>query len=130
MSESGQTRSYGGVGLMSGLPSEAEVDPRSCDVAKVPKPAVSRCSNECTEGPLLDHLVGAREHRCRQVEAERLSGLEVEHRLVFRRRLHRQVGGLFALEDAVDVVGGTSVLIDEIRPIGEQAAGGDEKRSE
>ena len=39
--------------------------------------------------------------------------------------LHRQVGGLLALEDAVDVAGRTPVLVDEIGSIGDQAAGRD-----
>ena len=51
---------------------------------------------------LFDQLVGAREHRLRHIEAERLGGLEVEHRLVPGRRLHRQVGRLLPLEDAVE----------------------------
>ena len=34
------------------------------------------------------------------VEAERLGGLEVDHQLELGRLLHRQVGGLLALEDA------------------------------
>jgi hypothetical protein len=37
----------------------------------------------------LDHLIGAGKYRCRHSEAERLSGLEVEHSFVFGRRLHR-----------------------------------------
>ena len=45
---------------------------------------------------------------------------------ILGRRLHRQVGRLLALEDAVDVAGGAAVLVDPIRPIGDQAAGGDE----
>ena len=61
------------------------------------------------------------------VEAERLGGLEVDHQLVLGRRLHRQVGRLLALEDAVDVAGRAPVLVDQIRPIGDQAAGGDER---
>ena len=39
------------------------------------------------------------------VEAERLGSLEVDDQLVLGRRLHRQVGWLLALEDAVDVAG-------------------------
>ena len=68
--------------------------------------------------------------RRRHVEAERLGGLEVEHRLVLGRRLHRQVGRLLALEDAIDVAGRAPVLVDVIRPIGDQAAGGDEEAFE
>ena len=63
------------------------------------------------------------------VEAERLGGLEVDDQLELGRRLHRQVGRLLALEDAVDVAGRAPVLVDKIRPIGDQAAGGDEERS-
>jgi hypothetical protein len=37
------------------------------------------------------------------IEPESLRGLQVEHQLVFGRRLHRKVGGLLTLEDAVDV---------------------------
>jgi hypothetical protein len=37
----------------------------------------------------LDHLVGARQQRDRRVEAQRLSGLQIDHQLVFVRKLHR-----------------------------------------
>ena len=63
----------------------------------------------------------------RHGEAERLGGLEVDHQLVLGRRLHRQVGRLLALEDAIDVAGRAPVLVDQIGPIGDQAAGGDEE---
>src|SRR5215831_3941157 len=46
----------------------------------------------------LDHLVGAGQHAGRQLETERLSGLEVNHKLVFGRRLHWKVGRVLALE--------------------------------
>jgi len=48
---------------------------------------------------------------------------EVDHQLELRRRLHRQVGGLLAIEDAVDIAGGAPVLVDQIRPIGEANRG-------
>ena len=78
------------------------------------------------ESGLFDHLVGAREHRCRHVEAERFGGLHVDHQLVLGRRLHGQVGWLLALEDAIDVNGRATVMVVLIRPVGDQAAGGDE----
>src|SRR6476469_1329749 len=45
----------------------------------------------------------------------------------FGRRLHRQVGRLLALEDAIDVACRTAVLISCVRPIGDQTAGNDEE---
>ena len=73
------------------------------DVRFVPIADISR---------LFDHLVGAGEHAGGIVEAERLGGLEVDHQLVLGRRLHRQVGRLLALEDAIDVAGRAAVLVD------------------
>ena len=61
----------------------------------------------------------------RHVEAERLGGLEVDDQLELGRRLHRQVGRLLALEDAIDIAGRAPVLVDQVRPVGNQAAGGD-----
>ena len=56
-----------------------------------------------------------------------LAVLRLIDQLVLGRRLHRQVGGLLALEDAVDVAGRAPVLVDPIRPVGDQAAAGDEE---
>ena len=77
-------------------------------------------------GHSFDYLVGAGEHRCRNCESQRLSRLEVDDKLILRRRLHRHVCGLFAFEDAIDVTGRLPPHVDAIGPIGEQAAGGDE----
>ena len=63
---------------------------------------------------LFDHLVGACQHRRRHVKTERFGGLEIDHRFVLGRRLHRQVGRLLALEDAIDIVGRAAVLIDQV----------------
>jgi hypothetical protein len=42
---------------------------------------------------LLYDLISPREERGRHIEPEGLRGLQVDHQLVFRRRLHREVGG-------------------------------------
>jgi hypothetical protein len=36
-------------------------------------------------------------------EPKRLRRLEIDHQLIFRRRLHGQISRLFALEDAIDI---------------------------
>ena len=75
---------------------------------------------------LFDHRIGANEHRCGYVEAERLGGLEVDDQLVLGRRLHRQVGRLLTLKNAIDITSRAPVLIDGIGAVGDQATDGDE----
>src|SRR5271167_1380183 len=70
---------------------------------------------------LFDHLVRAGENGCRHVETELLRGPEVDHQLVLGWRLHWQIGGLLALEDAIDVTGRAPVLVDRIRPVRDEA---------
>src|SRR5262245_226315 len=67
----------------------------------------------------LDYLVGAIEHGRRHGEAKCPGGLEIDHQLVFGRRLHRKVCRLLALEDAINVSSRPPVLVDKIRPIGD-----------
>jgi hypothetical protein len=77
----------------------------------------------------FDHLVGTGEYGRRHRQAERFSGLEVDDQLVLGRRLHRQVGRLLGLEDAVDIAGRAAVLVDQVRPVGDEATGWDKKRA-
>ena len=62
-------------------------------------------------GSLFDHLVGAILHGLRDVNAKRLRGLEVEEQLDFACLLHRQVGGLLALENTANVPASEAVEI-------------------
>src|SRR5262245_48024600 len=75
--------------------------------------------------PLFDNFVGDLLQMHRHVEAERLGGLEVDDKLIFRWRLHRHIGWLLALENAVDVACRTPEHVDPIRSVGEQPASGD-----
>ena len=70
---------------------------------------------------LFDYFVGAGEQRRRYVEAKRLRGLEVNHQLVLGGSLHRQVRRFLPLEDAVDVSGCLSELVNDIGPVRDQA---------
>src|SRR5262245_5599093 len=74
----------------------------------------------------FDHLVGGGEHSGRDFEPKLFSGLEVDHGLVFGRRLHGQVSRLLALEDAINVPSRTPMLINRISTIRDQATGADE----
>jgi hypothetical protein len=73
-------------------------------------------------GSLLDHLIGATLHGLWHGNAERLGGLEVDRKLEFGRRLHRQVSRFLALEDAVDIAGGTPKPVPKISSIRDQTA--------
>src|SRR5262245_57070581 len=55
-----------------------------------PIPLITKSSHLMSTASLLDHLVGAGEQRVGHVEAERLCGLEIDHRLVLVWRLNRQ----------------------------------------
>src|SRR5271166_4004399 len=70
----------------------------------------------------LDNLVGAREQRRRQLDSERLSGLEVDDKLIFGRLLHWQFRWLSAPQNAVYVGSGTEVLLTDIVGIGHKTA--------
>src|SRR3954471_22337186 len=73
----------------------------------------------------LDHLVGGREQRRRQRDAQRPRGLEIDRHLEFARKRNGQVARLFTLEDAGDIDSGLTVRVWKARPVTHQPAGGD-----
>ena len=70
----------------------------------------------------LDHLVGEREQPVRNLEAERLRGLEVDGQFELRGLYDRQVGGLFTLENATRVKSDLSVLLYQARSVTDEPA--------
>src|SRR5262245_16219304 len=71
---------------------------------------------------LLDNLVGSREHRRWDRQAEGLGGLEIDHQLERCRLLNREVGGLGAFEDLVDVISRAAKHVRKTGRVGYQAA--------
>ena len=76
-----------------------------------------------TPAQSFDDLVDAQQERFRDREAERLRGLEVDDQLELARLLHRQVGGLRALQDPVHVGGAAPKQVGQARAVGHEAAG-------
>src|SRR5262249_2959061 len=74
--------------------------PKRCLSFEAPGLSLARSGSSAYS---LDRLVGAPEERQRDCEAERLGGLEVQDQLDLGRLLHRQVGGLLALENPAGV---------------------------
>src|SRR5215472_6385678 len=74
------------------------------------------------DAPLLDHLIRPRQQRPRNRQAERFGRLEVDHQLELGWLLDRQIGGLGALEDLVDVVGAPPKEVGRVGRIGDQQA--------
>src|SRR5215831_10285355 len=72
-------------------------------------------------GTSLDDLIRACQQRRGDREAEHCGGLEVDHQLELGGLLDGKVGRLAALQDAVDVGGGTSEHLSHARPVGHQA---------
>jgi hypothetical protein len=76
---------------------------------------------------LFDHLVGLREQRGRDRYVERFGRLEIDCHLILGRCLHRKVAGLLAFKDAVNIVSGAPELINQIRSVGDETSGSNER---
>src|SRR5262245_30778630 len=79
---------------------------------------------------VVDDVVGSGKQTQRDRETKRLGGLKIDHQFVLGRRLHRKIGGLLALEKAIDVAGRAPELVGEIGPIGDQTAVSNEESVE
>src|SRR5262245_14314417 len=74
-----------------------------------------------TSPPLLDDLVGAGEQRRWYRQAKRPGGFEVDDKFELRRLLIGQVTRFFATKNTVDVGRDTTVEVDTIRTVIDQA---------
>src|SRR5262249_48871573 len=70
----------------------------------------------------FDHSIRPEQHGLRNRQIERFRGLEIDQKLEFRRPFDRQVCGLGAFEDPVNVGGGTSIEFGDVGTIGYEAA--------
>ena len=78
------------------------------------------------EHALLDDLVRPQQQRLRDVEPERLRGLQIDDEVELCRLLHGQVCRLGALQDSVNVDCSTSFHLGSIYSIGHEATWLDE----
>jgi hypothetical protein len=67
----------------------------------------------------LDHLVSAGKYCRRDCEAQCLRSSKIDNQLILGWSLHRQIGGLLALEDAVDISCPAPHLVNKIGSIGD-----------
>src|SRR5262245_4108177 len=103
---------------MSAIPPKADMCGATRDVRFGPIADMRRTSFV----ELFDDRVSSGEHGRRNCEAQCLSGFKIDHQLVLGRRLHRKVGGLLALEDAIDIGGRLPVRGDSVGAVRDQAA--------
>src|SRR5688572_19959311 len=71
---------------------------------------------------LMNDLVCANQNRLRHVYAQRFRRPEVDHELKLAWQLDRQVTGLRAFEDLVDILGGALEEVWEVGGVTEQGA--------
>src|SRR5438105_1806077 len=72
----------------------------------------------------FDHLVGKREQRRRDRQAERPGGLQVDDHLELGRLHHWQVGRLLTSENPSEIDTGLAIAIREMRPVTDKTTRG------
>src|SRR2546426_768833 len=72
--------------------------------------------------PSLDDSIRLKQERLRDGEAEGLRRLEVDRQLELRRLLDREISGLRAFQDPIDVYRGLLEQLRVIRVIGDESA--------
>ena len=102
---------------MSALPPKADMCSALGDVRFVPIADIAR-TYSITSSARASSVGGT-------LRPERLGGLEVDHQFEFGRGLHRQVSGLLAFKDAINVTSSLPVWINRVWPITDQATVGD-----
>jgi hypothetical protein len=86
--------------------------------------APTGCGHTAAREPrLLDHLVGEREQRRGNLEAERLRRLQIDDELELGHLQDRQVGWLLAHENAARIGAGLPKHIGKVRSVAHQPAG-------
>ena len=95
---------------MSALPPKADMCGATSNVRFGPETDITGVS-------LFDQLVCELLEMKRYLLPQRFGGLEVDNKLILRRRLYRHVGWLLALQDTVNVAGGAAIQVGSIRAI-------------
>jgi hypothetical protein len=72
---------------------------------------------------LFNHVIRSHQHVRWNSQADLLSCFQIDDQLELRWLLHRQIGGLGAFEDFVDVDGGASEHVGQTRSVGYEASG-------
>src|SRR4051812_15149654 len=108
-----------GEGCMGSAPAG---DARSSVAARQIPPGVLIENSPTLAASSFDHLVRTSDQRRRNGKTERLGGFEVDDYLKICGGLDRKVGGLLALENAIDVTGRASKLTKLIVSVTKQAA--------
>src|SRR5262245_47040618 len=103
---------------MSALVRFADSRRTCCKGREVPGSDICTAANST----LLDHLVGTGEQSWRDLDAEHLSGCQIDDEVELGWLHHRQVGWLGAFENAAGIDANLAKNVREIGPVAHQAA--------